>query len=167
MPRYYEPTPEELEDRFLVPYENLTDHEKIAWGLPDTVGWRTVAEILGAARKRLKLSKRQAARRAGISEGTWRQLERGPTLEGGTIYINQARPENLFAAARAVGVDPKMVFGAFDEEVPEGLDFTPYDDRLAKKISQLSVRDRDIVERLVDSMLDHTVGDEDESGEPS
>lgn len=160
---YREPDPEELVDRFLLPYEELTDDEKFMWGMPDTVGWRTVAETLGAARKRLRLSKRQAARRAGISEGTWRQLERGPTMEGGTLYVNQTRPENLFAASRAVGVDPAVVFGAFNEEVPEGLDFTPYDDRLTKKISQLDVRDRDIVERLVDAMLDQSVGDVTES----
>ena len=156
---YYEPSDEELFDRFQLPYDQLRDDEKIMWGLPETYGWRTAAEILGAARKRLRLSKRQAARRAGISEGTWRQLERGPTLIQNTLYINQTRPENLYAAARAVGVDPKIVFDAFEEPVPEGIDFTPYDDRLAKKISQLEVRDRDIVERLVDSMLDHSVGD--------
>jgi transcriptional regulator with XRE-family HTH domain len=159
MSMYYEPTPEQEVDRFLLPYEELTEHEKIMWGMPDTYGWRTVAETLSAARKKLKLSKRQAARRAGISEGTWRQLERGPTMYGGTVNINQARPENVYAAARAVGVDPKVIFGFFNEEVPEGLDFTPYDDRLAKKIAGLEVRDRDIVERLVDSMLDNSIGD--------
>ncbi|GEM_PF-2436263 len=162
---YYEPTADQQIDRFLLPYEELTADEKIMWGMPGTVGWRTVAETLGAARKRLKLSKRQAARRAGISEGTWRQLERGPTFEGGSVYVNQTRPENLYAAARAVGVDPKIVFGAFNEEVPEGLDFTPYDDRLARKIARLDVRDRDIVERLVDSMLDNSVGDTSEDDE--
>jgi transcriptional regulator with XRE-family HTH domain len=162
MSMYQEPTPEQQEDRFQLPYEELTQDEKIMWGLPQTVGWRTVAETLGEARKRLRMSKRQAARRAGISEGTWRQLERGPSFENNMLYINQTRPENLYAAARAVGVDPQVVFGAFDEEVPEGLDFTPYDDRLAKKISKLEVRDRDIVERLIDSMLDRTLGDTNE-----
>jgi len=159
MSMYREPDPEDLVDRFLLPYQELSDDEKIMWGLAETVGWRTVAETLGAARKRLRLSKRQAARRAGISEGTWRQLERGPTYEGGMLYINQTRPENLFAAARAVGVDPKIVFGAFDEEVPEGIDFTPYDDRLTKKVAQLDIRDRDIVEGIVDLMLSKSVGD--------
>jgi len=160
---YQEPTPEEQEDRFLLPYEELREDEKFMWGLPQTVGWRTVAEVLGEARKRLRLSKRQAARRAGISEGTWRQLERGPTLEGNTLHTNQTRPENLYAAARAVGVDPEVVFGAFGEEVPAGFDFTPYDDRVAKKISQLDVRDRDIVEGIVDLMLSKSIGDTTES----
>ncbi len=159
---YREPDPEDLVDRFLLPYEELTDDEKFMWGMPDTVGWRTVAETLGAARKRLRLSKRQAARRAGISEGTWRQLERGPTMQGGMLYVNQTRPENLYAAARAVGVEAGVVFGGFNEVVPEGLDFTPYDDRLTKKIARLDVRDRDIVERIVDSMLDNTLGDRQE-----
>ncbi len=162
MTMYYEPDPEVQEDRFLLPYEELSDEEKIMWGLPETVGWRGVAELLGDARKRLKLSKRQAARRAGISDGTWRQLERGPTYENKTLYINQTRPENLYAAARAVGVDPQTVFELFGERVPEGIDFTPYDDRLAKKIAKLEVRDRDIVERLVDAMLDQSVGDTNE-----
>jgi len=156
---YFEPSEDQLVDRFLLPYEELRHDEKIMWGLPQTVGWRTVAEILSDARTRLGLSKRQAARRAGISEGTWRQLERGPTLQNNTLNVNQTRPENLYAAAQAVGVDPKVLFDLFDEEVPEGVDFTPYDDRLARKISKLEVRDRDIVERLVDSMLDQTLGD--------
>jgi transcriptional regulator with XRE-family HTH domain len=156
---YREPTPEELEDHFLLPYEQLSRDEKTMWGLPETVAWRFVAETLMAARLRLRLSKRQAARRAGISEGTWRQLEKGPEFMNGVLYTNNTRPENLFAAARAVGVEPKVIFDAFGEEVPSGVDFTPYDDRLAKKISRLEVRDRDIVERLVDSMLDSSVGD--------
>jgi transcriptional regulator with XRE-family HTH domain len=157
---FREPTPEELEDRFLLPYEKLTDDEKIMWGMPETVAWRFVAETLTAARLRLRLSKRQAARRAGISEGTWRQLEKGPEFMNGVLYTNNTRPENLFAAARAVGVEPKVIFDAFAQEVPAGVDFTPYDDRLAKKISRLEVRDRDLVERLVDSMMDNSVGDE-------
>ena len=156
---FREPDPEDLVDRFLLPYEELNDFEKVMWGLPDTVGWRTVADVLGAARKRLGISKREAARRAGISEGTWRQLERGPTLQGGVVYVNQTRPENLYAAARGVGLDPKIVFAAIGEDVPEGIEFTPYDDRLAKKISKLGIRDRDIVERMVDSMLDDTSGE--------
>jgi transcriptional regulator with XRE-family HTH domain len=164
---FREPDPEDLFDRFQVPYDELRDDEKIMWGWPDTVAWRTVAETLGGARKRLRLSKRQAARRAGISEGTWRQLERGPTLVMNTLYINQTRPENLYAAAHAVGVDPKIIFDALMEEVPSGIDFTPFDDRLAKKISRLDVRDRDIVERLVDSMLDNSVGDTNDSDDDS
>jgi transcriptional regulator with XRE-family HTH domain len=156
---YHEPTPEELEDRFLLPYEELSDDEKFMWGMPETVAWRFIAERLTEARSQLRLSKRQAARRAGISEGTWRQLEKGPSLYNQTLYTNNTRPENLFAAARAVGVEPKELFDAFGEEVPAGIDFTPYDDRIAKKIGRLGVRDRDIVERLVDSMLDDSVGD--------
>jgi transcriptional regulator with XRE-family HTH domain len=162
MSMFFEPTEEQLFDRFELPYEHLSQDEKFAWGLRETVAWRTVAETLGAARKRLRLSKRQAARRAGISEGTWRSLERGPTFILNTLNISQTRPENVYAAALAVGVDPKVVFDALEEEVPAGLDFTPFDDRLSKKISRLSIRDRDIVERLVDSMLDNTLGDADD-----
>ncbi len=165
MSMFFEPSDEDLFDRFLLPYEELRHDEKIMWGLPQTVGWRTVAEILSEARTRLGLSKRQAARRAGISEGTWRQLERGPTLQNNTLYVNQTRPENLYAAAQAVGVDPKVLFDLFDEKVPEGIDFTPYDDRLARKIAKLAVRDRDIVERLVDSMLENNIGDAAEGDE--
>ena len=53
----------------------------------------------------------------------------------------------------------KLVFEQLYEDVPKGLDFTPYDDRLTKKIARFEVRDRDIIERLVDSMLDGSVGD--------
>ena len=155
----WEPSQEDLVDRFQRPWEELSQDEKFAWGFPETVAWRTVAETLGAARKRLGISKRQAARRAGISEGTWRGLEQGPTYIINSVNITRARPENLYAAAMAVGVDPKIVFDAIGEEVPTGIDFTPFDDRVSKKIAKLDVRDRDIIEGIVDLMLSKSVGD--------
>ena len=160
---FFEPTEEELFNRFQLPYEQLSGDEKSAWGWHETVAWRTVAETLGAARKHLRLSKRQAARRAGISEGTWRGLEQGPTYILNTLNITNTRPENLYAAALAVGVEPKVVFDALGEEVPTGVEFTPFDDRLSKKITKLAVRDRDIVEGIVDLMLSKSMGDVPES----
>lgn len=160
---FWEPNEEDLFDRFQLPYEELSQDEKFAWGFPETVAWRTVAETLGTARKRLRLSKRQVARRAGISEGTWRGLEQGPTYILNSLNITNTRPENLYAAALAVGVDPKVVFDALGEDVPTGVDFTPFDDRLSKKITRLDVRDRDIVEGIVDLMLSKAIGDVPES----
>lgn len=59
------------------------------------------------------LSKRQAAARAGISEGRWRQIVTGIQRAGPglTIPVNP-RAETLVAMANAVGADPADVLDA-------------------------------------------------------
>ena len=86
-------------------------------------------------------------------------MEQGPTYIINSVNITRARPENLYAAAMAVGVDPKLVFDAIGEAVPAGNNFTPFDDRVSKKIARLDIRDRDIIEGIVDLMLSKAVGD--------
>lgn len=52
------------------------------------------------------LSKREAARRAGISEGRWRQIVTGQQKAGGGIVVPaNPRRETVIAMAEAVGVD--------------------------------------------------------------
>ena len=67
-----------------------------------------VGKALGAARVAAKLSKRQAASAAGISEGWWRHLESGriPQRDGSSIAPNP-RDDTLIAAAKAVGLRPR------------------------------------------------------------
>jgi transcriptional regulator with XRE-family HTH domain len=69
-----------------------------------------VGQALGAARVKAGLSKREAARTAGMSEGWWRHLESGriPQRDGSFVAPNP-RDETLIAAARAVGLRPRYV----------------------------------------------------------
>jgi hypothetical protein len=52
------------------------------------------------------MSKREAARRAGISEGRWRQVVTGKQKAGGGVVVPaNPRRETVIAMARAVGAD--------------------------------------------------------------
>ena len=53
-----------------------------------------------------KMSVRQAAARAGISETRWRQIEQGTIRERGREYAVTAPDATLAAMARAIGVTP-------------------------------------------------------------
>jgi transcriptional regulator with XRE-family HTH domain len=115
--------------------------------------WHFVGRRLYQGRKRFQISKREAARRAGISESLWRQLEAGGREVAGTVVLPNPRPENLYAAIRAVDEDPYVLFEDVGMQVPEGLDGPTAGSPLAEKVSRLNDRDRAIVEQLVDSML--------------
>jgi hypothetical protein len=80
-------------------------------------------------------------------------LEDGGRDVSGRLVLPNPRPENLLAATLAVGMDPQIVFEEADLELPSTFVTEMYDDRLAHKITQLSERDRTLVEKLVDSML--------------
>lgn len=70
--------------------------------------WRELGRQLEAHRVALHLSKRAAAGRAGISEGWWRNLERGAMRLAGSdqdVTVS-AKPETVHAAAVAVEMDP-------------------------------------------------------------
>lgn len=83
--------------------EAMGDHDDNPWR---DVGWR-----LNQARRRMGLSKRAAARKAGLSEGLWRQLEAGvrKPMPDVTVPVSP-RDYTLEAAARAVEVDPAELF---------------------------------------------------------
>lgn len=99
---------------------------------------------------------REAARRANLSEITWRNYESGIKLlaKGVTAPVNP-RDDKLEAAAKAVGLDPAVVFTIAGRPYDGAL--SPPEDpppaALSGKISRLSERDRRAVERLVDEML--------------
>jgi len=58
------------------------------------------------------MSKREAARRAGISEGRWRQVVTGVQSAGGTTIPVNPRRETLIAMAKAVQADVDDVLKA-------------------------------------------------------
>jgi transcriptional regulator with XRE-family HTH domain len=115
--------------------------------------WALVGSYLRTGRERARLSKRAAARRAGISEGLWRHLEAGEKkVQGVTVFPNP-RSENLVAVAQAVALDPRPIFRAIGRASGPIPDFEPADDSLEARIDRLNYRDRRLVEQLVESML--------------
>ena len=115
--------------------------------------WALIGSYLRIGRERAHLSKRAAARRAGISEGLWRHLEAGVKQLHGVAVLPNPRSENLVAAAQAVGQDPRVIFRAIGRAAGPIPEFEPADDSLQARIDRLNYRDRQLVEQLVDSML--------------
>lgn len=119
---------------------------------------KAVGAALGQARRALKISKREAARRAGISEITWRTYETGMRQVTSDYHVPVSpRDDKLEAAAKAVELDPAVVFKIAGRPYDGALSPAPAADgppaALSGKISRLSERDRRAVERLVDEML--------------
>lgn len=77
----------------------------------DEACWEAVGQELARARRALRLSKREAARRARIADITWRQYEAGKrqVAPGVLLPINPS-DDNLAAAALAVEIDPGPLF---------------------------------------------------------
>jgi len=112
-------------------------------------GWRNLGWTLGQARQRMGLSKREAARRADLSDGAWRHLEAGSKQVYGRTVFPNPRPENLVAAAKAVGVAPAKLFDLVGREAPADLvGPTPGQD-LAAELARLRPEDRQLVEQLI------------------
>lgn len=89
------------------------------------------AEALLIAAKREarvpRLSGREAARRAGISETRWRQLESGVIRVKGTDYPEMAPAETLARMAQAVGATPEELAGAGRKDAAAILEKLPPD----------------------------------------
>ncbi|MGW1740504.1 helix-turn-helix domain-containing protein [Nocardia sp. NPDC001965] len=79
------------------------------------------------AREAAPLSKREAAKRAGISESRWRQLELGWERVRGIVVDVRTTPETIARMASAVGLDinEMLELAGFNPEVvgatPQGL----------------------------------------------
>jgi transcriptional regulator with XRE-family HTH domain len=66
--------------------------------------------LIEASRKAAGVSAREAARRAGISEGWWRQIVKGyQTLSGGGAGPVRAPAETIARMAQAAGVTPEAL----------------------------------------------------------
>ena len=115
--------------------------------------------LIEAARKRIGLSIRESARRAGISEGWWRQVARGyQTLSGGAWGPVQAPPETVAKMARVVQLSAAQVENEGrrpdaaefmlrevpppPREVPGPLDALPDDEAAAAAPVLAAVRER-------------------------
>src|SRR5687768_13694381 len=71
--------------------------------------WRDTIGVL-IEQHRGRESMRSAARRAGVDEAVWRQVEKGYRTAGGVRITANPRDDNLEAIAEAAGVDPAHVF---------------------------------------------------------
>lgn len=68
------------------------------------------------------LSIRRAAERAEVSEGRWRQIEKGYQQVGQDVQVAaQARPETLARMARVVGATPEALTGAGRDDAAQAL----------------------------------------------
>lgn len=112
--------------------------------MPDTT---PLGELIEQAREEKGLSKREAARRAGISEGRWRQVVSGQQKSGNvTIRVNP-RPATIVAMARAVGVDEKKAMDAagYTSWIPQ---FAP----AVEHVDAIDVPADDPVEALIEEI---------------
>jgi transcriptional regulator with XRE-family HTH domain len=120
---------------------------------PERLAWFKVGELLFRGRQRFQISKREAARRAGISEALWRQLEGGGEMLSTGSFLPNPRPENLYAAAVAVDIDPERLFDILGRDTPEVGPTVLIDKEFASKVRRLHQRDLLIVDYMIDLML--------------
>lgn len=126
----------------------------------ESESWRAVGARIAAARRAKGMSKRAAAREAGISEGWWRQLEQGYTQPApGVVRLPNPRDETLEAVARAVEIQPAYLFGlvgrSYDGptiELPEEDDRSQFNE-LRTMLDRLTARIRDVEQLLEDEVL--------------
>lgn len=81
--------------------------------MEQSVAWHEVGRQLRQAREaqRPKMSAREAARRAGISDITYRQLEAGQRQVSKDLTVPVSpRDDTLAKSAKAVGLDPAPLF---------------------------------------------------------
>lgn len=69
---------------------------------PTTPG-EVVRTVIEPRRKRLRIALRAAGERAGMSEGSWRQLVAGGVMVNGTWSTREPRRDQALAMAAAVG----------------------------------------------------------------
>lgn len=99
-------------------------------------------ELITAALKRKKMSAREAARRAGISDARWRQITSGYQTVSGTRVPVSGPPETIARMAQVVGVTPEQLAGAGREDAADALrDLAPPGEPEAEPtIAELSAR---------------------------
>lgn len=69
--------------------------------------------LIAAALKDARISVREAARRAGMSDGWWRQIVNGyQSLSGGAFGVVRAPAETLARMAQVVGLTPRQLADA-------------------------------------------------------
>lgn len=73
--------------------------------------WK-VGQLMQRARETAGYSKRQAAEKAGISEGRWRQLEDGWEVSRGVRQPVRTTPKTMAQIAHAMGIDESKLLRA-------------------------------------------------------
>lgn len=114
-----------------------------------------LGDLLEHARERLSISKREAARRAGISEGRWRQIVSGQQRSGDAIIAVNPRRITVAAMARAVGVA--------EDEALQAAGLTPLTSAEAIRVAQIypkSGEDGTSVEALIQGIYDSDMPEE-------
>jgi hypothetical protein len=111
--------------------------------------WAELSRVLVERRDELGLSRREAARRARISEREWKLLESGTGVPRGSVRImpNVSRGE-LERIAEALELEPAALAGTLEPH----LGAVPADS-LCARITRLGHADRRLVEQLVDRLV--------------
>lgn len=129
-----------------------------AGAVDESQRWAEFGRWLVEQRERLGLSRRDAAKRAKVSEAVWRDLETGrKDAVGGVRLLPTLSADVLDRVAEALELPSEEVLKHVGRPPPR-TDGSAQDasDRLnlSQKIARLEYRDRRLVERLVDGMLE-------------
>lgn len=119
--------------------------------------WIEFGKWLVEQRERLGLRRREAAKRAKIPEAVWRDLENGhKDTVGGVKLLPSLSADVLDRVAGALELSPDEVLKHVGRPPARLSDAQETAERLnlSQKIARLTYRDRRLVERLVDEMLE-------------
>lgn len=115
-------------------------------------------ELITAALKRKKMSAREAARRAGISDARWRQITSGYQTVSGTRVPVSAPAETVARMAQVVGVTSEQLATAGREDAAEALrDLAPPGEpeqgpptveELAAELAEVKRKNRELEQRF-------------------
>ena len=122
--------------------------------------WVEFGIYLRQQRDNVGLSRREAARRSKVPEGTWKDLETGhKTSYGGVRVLPNPGPDVLDKIATVLELSPEELnrhvgrFGA-KPKPPSTAASRDGVTALSQKLARLDDRDRRLVESMVDQMLE-------------
>ncbi|WP_190824729.1 helix-turn-helix domain-containing protein [Saccharopolyspora pogona] len=135
---------------------------------PEIEPW-PLGDLLKKARERRKLGIAGAAKRAGMSQGKWHQIERGVRAVAGGYKPFRPKPDDIVTAARAVNADPREALRAagYDPKIDApDLEATPTItvSELAAKLKRMTPGQRSAVLGMINSILDPDLGAEQDHG---
>ena len=136
-----------------------------AGGVDESQQWVQFGRWLVEQRELRGLRRREAARRAKVSESMWRDLETGrKEAIGGIRLLPNPSPDVLERVAGALEVPLEDLLARIGRPTRRSRPLAAVTDGhreedegslLGLKLRRLSDRDRVLVERLVDAMLEH------------
>ena len=139
-----------------------------AGGVDESQQWVEFGRWLVEQREQRGLRRRDAARRAKVPETLWRDLETGrKEAIGGIRLLPNPSPDVLERVAGALELPVEDVLARIGRPTrPRRTPSPPVDGNrpdeegalLGLKLRRLSERDRLLVERMVDAMLEHDEG---------